>query len=73
MNGTILDDKGLSIIERGFYFGTNPIIKANEKVLGNAATNFTSNQGSLIQGSRYYIMAYAKNNLFCKLKRAIGC
>jgi len=64
LNGTILDDKGLPITERGFYFGTNPIIKANEKVLGNAATNFTSNQGSLIQGSRYYIMAYAKNNLF---------
>lgn len=64
LNGTILDDKGLAISERGFYFGTNPIIKANDKVPGNAATNFTSNQGTLTEGLTYFIMAYAKNNLF---------
>ena len=62
LNGTIVSDRGLAIIERGFYFGTNPLILANPKVAGTVATNFTSSQTSLASGTTYYIAAYAKNN-----------
>jgi len=62
LNGTIVSDRGLAIIERGFYFGTNPLILANPKVAGTVATNFTSSQTSLVSGTTYYIAAYAKNN-----------
>ena len=63
LNGTIVDDKGLAIIERGFYFGTNVNILANPKVGSSDTTaSFTSVQSSLITGQVYYIAAYAKNN-----------
>ena len=31
LNATITNDRGLDVIERGFYFGTNPIIESNSK------------------------------------------
>ena len=63
LNGTIVSDRGLAIIERGFYFGTNALIQANPKVAGTVATNFVSNQSNLTTGETYYIAAYAKNNI----------
>jgi len=63
LRGLIISDRGLTIIERGFYFGTNPIILANPKIVStDSSTTFTSTQTSLTTGETYYIMAYAKNN-----------
>jgi len=63
LNGTITDDKGLTIIERGFYFGTNANILANPKVVSSDTTaSFTSVQSNLVTGQIYFIAAYAKNN-----------
>jgi hypothetical protein len=65
LNGTITDDKGLAIVERGFYFGTNANILANPKVVSSdTSASFTSAQTSLITGQIYFIAAYAKNNTF---------
>ena len=63
LRGLIISDRGLTIIERGFYFGKNPIILSNPKVVStDTSTTFTSTQTSLDTGDTYYIMAYAKNN-----------
>ncbi len=63
LNGTITDDKGLAIIERGFYFGTKANILANPKVVSSdTSASFTSIQTSLTTGLLYFIAAYAKNN-----------
>ena len=64
LNGTITDDKGLEIIERGFYFGTNPLVNANLKIASSDTTaSFTSVQTGLVTGTPHYITAYAKNNI----------
>ena len=63
LRGQIISDRGLTIIEKGFYFGKNPIILSNPKVVStDTSTTFTSTQTSLDTGDTYYIMAYAKNN-----------
>lgn len=63
LRGLIISDRGLTIIERGFYFGKNPIILSNPKIVStDTSTTFTSTQTSLDTGDTYYIMAYAKNN-----------
>jgi hypothetical protein len=65
LNGTIVSDKGLQIIERGFYYGTSPIYIQNEKEAStDTSSNFTLNISNLIEGETYYIQAYAKNNIF---------
>ena len=63
LNGEIKDNKGLSIIERGFYFGTNPLIQANTKEISSDTTDvFSVTKTGLTTGETYYIAAYAKNN-----------
>ena len=60
LNGTIVSDKGLQIIERGFYYGTSPIYIQNEKEAStDTSSNFTLNISNLIEGETYYIQAYA--------------
>jgi len=65
LNGTIVSDKGLQIIERGFYYGTSPIYIQNEKEAStDTSSSFTLNISNLIEGETYFIQAYAKNNIF---------
>ena len=64
LNGTITDDKGLEIIERGFYFGQNALYGGNTKYIsGDTTASFAYEKASLVTGETYYITAYAKNNI----------
>lgn len=64
LNGTILDDKGLPIIERGFYFGESSIFTLNPKYQSSDTTsNFSITRTNLESTKTYYVTAYAKNSL----------
>jgi len=64
LNGTITDDKGLDIIARGFYFGTNSLYSLNDKIASTDTTaSFTLNRSGLDSNTVYYATAYAANNI----------
>ena len=64
LNGEITDDFNLSIIERGFYFGTSTNYLNNTKTAegGTTVSAFTASQTSLTAATTYYITAYASNS-----------
>ena len=65
LNGEIIDDKGLAIIERGFYFGTDPNILANPQIQStDTSTVFAKSVTNLQTGVSHFIAAYAKSSLF---------
>ncbi len=64
LNGQILDDRGINIINRGFYFGTSSIYNQNVKYFSTDTTNsFTFDVTGLIENQRYYATAFASNNI----------
>jgi len=65
--GTILNDGGTSIIDKGIVWSTttDPTITLNEGITseGNGIDAFTSTITQLIPGTLYYLRAYATNSI----------
>ncbi len=65
LNAEILDNRDLSIINRGFYLGTSTIYTQNTKYNSSDTTSvFTFNATNLVSGQKYYFTSFAKNNVF---------
>lgn len=65
LNAQILDDRDLTIIDKGFYFGTSPLYNQNTKyVVSGTSTTFSYNATSLISGQTYYFKAFARNSIY---------
>lgn len=62
--GEIIDDKGLTIIERGVCWSTSstPTIKDHKTSDGSGAGDFVSNITGLDGGTKYFIRAYSTNS-----------
>ena len=64
LNGQILDDRGINIINRGFYFGTSSIFNQNNKYFStDTADSFTFAVTGLTENQIYYATAFASNNI----------
>lgn len=63
--GNITDDGGTSITERGICWNTtgNPVLTDSIKVEGSGTGSFVCNLSGLDFGTKYYIKAYAKNEI----------
>jgi uncharacterized protein (TIGR02145 family) len=61
--GTVSDDGGAAVIERGLCWATtnNPTIAGNKLVLGNGSGSFSGNITGLAPATTYYVKAYATN------------
>lgn len=65
LNGEILDDRGLAIINRGFYLGTNSVFSQNTKYNSTDTTDaFTFSATGLVSGQEYYFTAFASNSAY---------
>jgi hypothetical protein len=62
--GTITDEKGSQVIERGVCYGPDPLPDINglRTYSGSGAGSFTSSLTGLIEGKSYYCRAYATNS-----------
>jgi len=64
LNGQILDDRGINIINRGFYFGTSSIFNQNNKYFSTDTTDvFDFAVTGLTNNQIYYATAFASNNI----------
>ena len=63
--GTIISDGGEEITEKGVCWSTtaNPTIADSKTSNGKGATNFVSNIVGLSEGTKYYVRAYATNDV----------
>jgi uncharacterized protein (TIGR02145 family) len=61
--GNITNDGGAGIISKGVCWGTDaePTIEGNSTNEGQGSENFVSNITGLIEGTTYYVRAYATN------------
>ncbi len=62
LKGNISDNGGVSITERGFYYGTSIDNMTKKPEGGSESGNYQSNLTSLSELTIYYIKAYAVNN-----------
>jgi len=62
--GEIIDNGGISVIERGVCWSTspNPTIKDNHTLDGEGSGRYFSTMDSLSAGTTYYVRAYATNS-----------
>ena len=63
IDGTVTDDGGATVTERGVVYSTNPnpTIDNNKVVCGSDKGAFTCNLNDLQAGTTYYVRAYAVN------------
>ena len=63
IDGTVTDDGGATVTERGVVYSTtpNPTISNSKIVSGNGKGLFTCNLNDLQEGTTYYVRAYAVN------------
>jgi len=65
LNAEILDNRDLSIINRGFYLGTSTIYSQNIKYYSTDTTDsFTFSATGLTVNQKYYYTSFASNNVF---------
>jgi len=64
LNGNIINEKNIDIIEKGFCFNTtgNPTIKDNYVVAANDTGSFSVTLDNLLPNTHYYYRAYAKTS-----------
>ncbi|HOZ13547.1 MAG TPA: fibrobacter succinogenes major paralogous domain-containing protein [Tenuifilaceae bacterium] len=65
IGGNITSDGGSTILERGVYWGTvpNPVINGSKLVIENSNASYSLTINSLSESTKYYIIAYAINNI----------
>ena len=63
IGGNVTNDGGVSVTERGFVYGTsqNPTISNNKIISGTGTGTFTCELTGLLDGTNYYVRAYAIN------------
>ena len=63
IDGTVTDDGGASVTERGVVYSTtpNPTTSNSKVVSGSGKGSFTCNLSNLQAGTTYYVRAYAVN------------
>jgi hypothetical protein len=63
--GTVIDDGGLSVTDRGFCWSTQPMptMDDNHASCGSGTGHFTYHLTGLIPGTTYYVRAYSVNSL----------
>ena len=63
--GTVTDDGGLTVTDRGFCWGTQPMptVNDNHASCGSGTGHFTYHLTGLIPGMTYYVRAYSVNSL----------
>lgn len=63
--GTVTDDKGEEILERGICWSTtiNPTVSNNKTEDGEGIGSYVSLITNLSPGTKYYVRAYAKNEI----------
>lgn len=65
VSGTITNNRGLEIIRRGFYFGTNSDFIANlQQDSTDTTTTFTRQYTGLLTTNEYYVVAFAQSSNF---------
>ena len=64
-SGTVTDDGGLTVTDRGFCWGTqaSPSINDTHASCGSGLGNFTYHLTGLVPGMSYYVRAYSVNSL----------
>ncbi len=66
IGGNVTSDGGATVIERGVCYSTsssNPTTSNNKKTAGSGQGNFTVNLSNLSAGTKYYVRAYAINEI----------
>ena len=65
LEGTIVDDNGATVIERGVCWATteNPTVSDNKVVADNETTSFSLSITGLEKGTIYYVRTYAVNSI----------
>ena len=63
VGGTVTDDGGATVTERGVVYSTNPnpTVENNKVVCGSGKGSFTCNLSNLQEVTTYYVRAYAVN------------
>ena len=63
IGGNVTNDGGVSVTERGVVYGTsqNPTISNNKIISGTGTGTFTCELTGLLDGTNYYVRAYARN------------
>ena len=63
IGGNVTNDGGVSVTERGVVYGTsqNPTIANNKIISGTGTGTFTCELTGLLDGTNYYVRAYARN------------
>ena len=63
LNGSVIDENGSSVTDRGFVYSTSkyPTLSDNVVGAGYGSGNFSSNINSLTCGTTYYVRTYAIN------------
>ena len=63
--GNVTSDGGLEVTERGFCYSTypNPTVYDNYVTSGSGSGIFTATLSDLVDGTTYYVKAYATNSL----------
>ena len=65
VSGTITNDRGLDIIRRGFYFGTNSDFITNlQQDSPDTSATFTRQYTGLLTTNEYYVVAFAQSSNF---------
>lgn len=64
LTGSVTNDQGITIEERGFCWSTNqyPTINDSHIAVGTGTGSFTSSSTNLIRNTTYYARAYARNS-----------
>ena len=63
--GNVTSDGGSTLTERGLFYGTTEELNADSSKIKDSGTStgtFTSSLTGLTKGTKYFIMAYAKNS-----------
>lgn len=72
--GTVTDDGGLTVTDRGFCWGTQPMPTMNDShaSCGSGTGHFTYHLTGLIPGMTYYVRAYSVNSLGTSFSEVIS-
>jgi len=62
VGGTVTGDGGVSVIETGIYWGTDPLVLGTKRQIGIGTGVFSTSLTGLTPNTKYHIVAYAINS-----------